>query len=201
MDELWKKLSPVAQGATKKFKRAGGFSGTDINPQWRMKRMTEVFGPVGVGWGYEIEDRWSETITQGDGEVTIAYVQVKAWWIHSQSESKEEIDRNYTGSQIGGTSMKRTPDESYKMAITDALGKCLAQIGLAAEVYLGEFDQPVDYATAQELQVVRDLIEKHQMTDLRRFLKAYSVSTVDELTSKQATNAAEMIRAKYEVKS
>ena len=159
MDEIWKELSPVAAGAAKRFKRAGGFSGTDINPQWRMKRMTEVFGPVGVGWGYEIEDRWSETITQGDGQVTIAYVQVKAWWVHSESETRES--RNYTGSQIGGTSMKRTPDESYKMAITDALGKCLAQLGLAAEVYLGEFDQPVDYATSQELDVVRAVSYTH----------------------------------------
>ena len=200
MDEIWKELSPVAAGAAKKFKRAGGFSGTDINPQWRMKRMTEVFGPVGLGWGYEIEDRWSETITQGDGQVTIAYVQLRAWWVDLNGDG-EKGNRRYTGSQIGGTSMKRTPDESYKMAITDALGKCLAQLGLAAEVYLGEFDQPVDYATSQELDVVRELIEKHQMTDLRRFLKAYSVSTVEELTSSQAINAAEMIKAKYEVKA
>ena len=152
MDEIWKELSPVAAGAAKKFKRAGGFSGTDINPQWRMKRMTEVFGPVGLGWGYEIEDRWSETVTQGDGQVTIAYVQLKAWWVPADVVEKQPVERNYTGSQIGGTSMKRTPDESYKMAITDALGKCLAQLGLAAEVYLGEFDKPVDYASSDELK-------------------------------------------------
>ena len=23
---------------------------TDINPMWRIKRITEVFGPVGIGW-------------------------------------------------------------------------------------------------------------------------------------------------------
>ena len=28
----------------------GRFSGTDINPMWRIKKLTEVFGPAGFGW-------------------------------------------------------------------------------------------------------------------------------------------------------
>jgi len=33
---------------------------TDIKPQWRTEVMTEVFGPCGIGWSYEIEKLWSE---------------------------------------------------------------------------------------------------------------------------------------------
>lgn len=132
--ELWNKLRSVPESATKKYKRAGGFGGTQINPQWRLLRMTEVFGPVGVGWGYEVERVWSETI---DGK-TIAFAQVEAWY------ETERDGPNRTGQQVGGTDMTRTPDEAYKMAITDALGKCLAQIGLGADIYLGEFESGIE---------------------------------------------------------
>lgn len=41
--------------------RAGRLKGmSDVNPMWRMKRMTEIFGPVGFGWKYEIVKQWSE---------------------------------------------------------------------------------------------------------------------------------------------
>ena len=42
--------------------RAGRLKGmTDINPMWRMKRLTEIFGPVGFGWKYTIDRQWAET--------------------------------------------------------------------------------------------------------------------------------------------
>ncbi len=42
--------------------RAGRLKGmSDVNPMWRMKRMTEIFGPVGFGWKYEIVKQWTET--------------------------------------------------------------------------------------------------------------------------------------------
>lgn len=32
---------------------AGRLKGmTDINPMWRIKKLTELFGPCGVGWCY-----------------------------------------------------------------------------------------------------------------------------------------------------
>ena len=42
---------------------------TDINPMWRIKKLTEVFGVCGIGWKYEIVDRWIETAMAKD-EIT-----------------------------------------------------------------------------------------------------------------------------------
>ena len=39
----------VPKEALKAFNN-GRFSGTDINPMWRIKMLTEMFGPCGVGW-------------------------------------------------------------------------------------------------------------------------------------------------------
>lgn len=189
--ELWDQLAIVDKKATKDFKRAGGFKGTDINPQWRMKRMTEVFGPVGIGWGYEVEDRWAESFeNEGSGTETIAFVALKVWYL-------EEDKQVWTGQQIGGTATKWAKDEAYKQSITDALGKCFAQIGLGAEIYLGEFDNPVEYATSGEVDEIKALIDEHQITDLRRFFKQFGVSSIESLTSEQCRQATQMIKQKF----
>ena len=127
--DIWQSLSTTDKAYTKDFKRSGGFSGTDINAQWRLMRLTEVFGPVGIGWGYEIVERWREDI----GGEAYHFVTVRMWYLY-------EGEKYHTGEQIGGTHAKFAPDEGYKMAVTDAIGKCASQLGLGADVYLGQFD-------------------------------------------------------------
>lgn len=39
---------------------------TDINPMWRIKTMTEQFGPCGDGWWYTIDNLWTEAGAGGE---------------------------------------------------------------------------------------------------------------------------------------
>ena len=52
--------------------RLGGMS--DINPMWRIKTLTEQFGPCGIGWKYEISDKRLEH--GANGEIA-AFVDIK----------------------------------------------------------------------------------------------------------------------------
>jgi hypothetical protein len=131
---LWRELGITNPDYTKQFDR-GGFSGTMIDPTWRMLRMTEVFGPVGKGWGWEELDCRIEN--------GCVFIKVRAWYV-PPGGGGEVL---YTGPQWGGTELnaKRKTgvvanDEAFKMSSTDALGKCLLSIGMAADVYLGLFD-------------------------------------------------------------
>ncbi|HYD98849.1 MAG TPA: hypothetical protein VEH84_05665, partial [Alphaproteobacteria bacterium] len=132
---LWQKLQRTDPRATKPFTRSGGFRGTQIDPAWRLKIMTEVFGPVGQGWGYE-QLEW--TLVE-----RMVFICARVWYRHPDTD---EIC--YTGPQWGGTEIVRRrrdggespDDECFKMSMTDAIGKCMLQIGLAADVYLGQFD-------------------------------------------------------------
>ena len=48
--EVYNKVRQVPQNAQKQI-QAGRLKGmTDINPQWRIEKLTEVFGPCGIGW-------------------------------------------------------------------------------------------------------------------------------------------------------
>lgn len=126
---LWNELRSTPPEYTKEFKKAGGFSGKSIDPVYRIRRLTERFGPCGKGWGFVQEDQWSDA---GSGAY-IVYVRGHLWYML-------DGERYQTCSHTGGTDTSRTPDEAYKMAETDALGKCCVDIGLAVDVYMGEHD-------------------------------------------------------------
>ena len=133
--EFWNALKRTDPKATKPFQRAGGFRGTQIDPAWRLQMMPEVFGPVGKGWGYE-QLEW--TIAE-----RMVFICCRVWYVDPQTGEK-----NFTGPQWGGTEMvrrnrdgtERPDDECFKMSMTDAIGKCMLQVGLAADIYLGQFD-------------------------------------------------------------
>ena len=48
--DIYEKVREVPENAQKKI-IAGRIKGfTDINPMWRIKALTEQFGPCGIGW-------------------------------------------------------------------------------------------------------------------------------------------------------
>jgi len=161
MSTIWKRLFKTDSRFTKEFRRAGGFSGTDINPTYRMAVMTEEFGPCGLGWGWNIEDRWSEQF----GDRCYAFVQCSIWY--KLDYGSEEVICT-TGSQIGGTEYGRTPDEAYKMAVTDAIGKCMTSLGLSADIYMQQYDS------------------KYQREDVYTGQKEYDINWATELLSSAA---------------
>lgn len=128
--DLYQELRPCPKEALKGFKKRGGFSGSSIDAQWRIRRLTEVFGPCGTGWGFTVTNRWSE---EADG-MKWAFVSGFVWYIDGDGEKRHAIE------VTGGTDMAGAVDEAYKKSETDALGKSAASIGLAASVYEGSFD-------------------------------------------------------------
>ena len=53
--------------------RLKGFS--DINPMWRIKALTEEFGPCGIGWYYTVDKQWLEEC----GDETVAFVNISLY--------------------------------------------------------------------------------------------------------------------------
>src|SRR5689334_15352383 len=110
---LWNALKRTDPKATKPFQRAGGFRGTQIDPAWRLQMMTEIFGPIGKGWGYE-QLEW--TVAE-----RMVFICCRVWYVDPQTGEK-----HFTGPQWGGTEMvrrnrdgtERPDDECFKMSMT-----------------------------------------------------------------------------------
>ena len=71
--KIWHHAETTPPEMTKSFKRAGGFSGTSINQIYLAQKATEIFGPCGINWGYEIVD---EKIVDGVSENQNGFVRL-----------------------------------------------------------------------------------------------------------------------------
>lgn len=126
---------------------AGRLKGkTDINPMWRIKALTEMFGPVGEGWWYTVDKIWSE---EGNAGERCAFVQISLYY------KKEDGQTSFPVIGIGGNMLVAketkglyTSDECYKMALTDAISVACKEIGIGADVYW-QADR-TKYSSAQE---------------------------------------------------
>ena len=122
----------VPQDAQKSFNN-GRFKGTDINPMWRIKKLTEAFGPAGIGWYTELADKWLDSVD----EETVCSVAINLY-VKVDGEWSKPI-YGIGGSKIL-TQEKRGPyadDEAYKKAYTDAISVACKALGMGADIYWG----------------------------------------------------------------
>lgn len=112
---------------------AGRLKGmTDINPLWRLAKLTELFGPCGIGWKYIITRR--EMVSGANNEIS-CFVDVDLYyrWEDAWSEAVPGTGgSSYVASERNGL---YTSDECYKMALTDALSVACKALGIGADVY------------------------------------------------------------------
>ena len=117
----------------KKLIQAGNIKGfTDINPMWRIKTLTEQFGPCGFGWYSEITKQWLEA--GEDGKVA-AFCNINLY-VKWGGEWSKPIQG--TGGSAFVNLFKGSPatsDEAYKMAYTDAISVACKSLGIGADVY------------------------------------------------------------------
>lgn len=128
---IYEKCREVPESA-KKTIGAGRLKGkTDINPMWRIKKLTEIFGPCGIGWYYDVDKKWTE---EAGGEIA-AFVDINLY-IKSGGEWSKPI--HGTGGSMLAANEKgglHLSDECYKMATTDAISVACKQLGIGADVY------------------------------------------------------------------
>jgi hypothetical protein len=131
--ELWEQFRSVPDEAKKKI-TAGNLRGkSDINPVWRIKKLTEMFGPVGFGWYTETIKEWTEPAANGE----IAYfIRINLYYKYNGEWSKpiEGEGGNMLVNNFPNAGMK-TNDEALKMAKTDAISVACKSLGIAADVY------------------------------------------------------------------
>lgn len=130
--DLFERVRAVPAEAKKKIS-GGRLNGmTDINPMWRIKKLTEEFGPCGVGWYPKIIRTWFDE--GADGE-TIANMEILLFVKYGDTWSE-----GFPG--IGGSKFVSkekngyyTDDECYKKAFTDAISVACKLLGFGADVY------------------------------------------------------------------
>ena len=130
---IYEKARQVPKTALKQI-YGGRLKGmSDINPMFRIKRITEIFGPCGFGWKYEIVKQWLEP----QGVEVKCFTQINLY-IKMNGEWSEPIPgvggAGFVDKEKNGTFVN---DECFKMSLTDALSVAMKALGVAADVYWG----------------------------------------------------------------
>ena len=130
--EIYNKVRQVPPEALSQIKGGRQSGKSSINPMWRIKTLTEQFGPVGIGWYIEVIKK---EILVGGNEEQSAFVD-----IHLYVKNGDEWSKPIYGT--GGSSFVAkesrglyTSDECYKMALTDAISVACKHLGIGADVY------------------------------------------------------------------
>lgn len=187
--------------------KAGRLEGfTDINPMWRIKRLTEIFGPCGIGWWYTVENKWKEEASTGEVK---AFVDINLYY-----KDPETGEPSHGIPGTGGSSFlaneKKGPyvsDECYKMALTDAISVAAKALGIGADVYYEKdrtkYTVPVERGTKKEVAIpafkggfmdeakLKDLLE---LAAALNWTEQYLVTAISKKFGKQP---AELTESEY----
>lgn len=160
--KIWRSVMRTDPRYTKDLAGAG-FEGTSINAEYMIMRATEIFGPIGTGWGFEVmEDRMlagapmSEAIYEDkkfvgnrllrDGDGTLITeknhsIKIKFWYA-IEGDIRGEVEAYGATKYLYKTKHGITCDgEAQKKSLTDAIKKALSLLGFSADVWLGLYDQ------------------------------------------------------------
>jgi len=137
MNEMYKRFENPPEDALKEI-GAGRLKGmTDINPQWRIECLTELFGLCGQGWYTKITEQ--KIVDGADGEkvaitnIELYYLTDNGWSMPIQATGGSKLVANEKSGAY-------TSDEAFKMAYTDALSVACKMIGIAGKIYRGQYN-------------------------------------------------------------
>lgn len=151
---LWNQVEKTDPAATKAA-TVSGQKITSISGQHMIKRATEMFGPVGIGWGWTVVDERFDQggqIRNDKGEILgneVGHtIRIRLWF--EQDGKRGEVE------QYGCTPFAykskwgvTTDTEAPKKSLTDAIKKALAMLGFSADIFLGLYDDR-DYVAERE---------------------------------------------------
>lgn len=170
--ESWNRLATVPPCNLKTITFGALKGKSDINPQWRYKAMTEVYGSCGIEWSHRLVQ---STIVDGANGEKLIYLEVAV---------KLKDGEEFTG--MGGDKIiskdkngLRSNDEAFKMAYTDALGTALKYLGVASEIYEGNYDGSKYSESTDATEVPLVLINSDQVSELQALLLETNIDPME----------------------
>jgi hypothetical protein len=145
---LWRLVEKTPLDQTKPI-TGKSYQGTSPKPHYLVRKATETFGPVGIGWGFTIEN---ERIEEGAGGERMHIARVKVWyeWNGKRGEVEHIGGTQFSGIRSSGKPF--TDEDAPKKSVTDALIKALSMIGFAGDIFIGLYDDSKYVAELREDQ-------------------------------------------------
>lgn len=146
--KVWSQVDKTDPQYTKKA-NVGGQNITSLSGTAMIMKATEVFGPAGIGFGWNItEERFDQGheifVGEGDKRESLGFevnhtVKISFWFM--LDGQRGEIEQyGCTRYQYKSKNGMLVDGEAPKKSLTDAIKKALSMLGFSADVFLGMFD-------------------------------------------------------------
>lgn len=132
--DIWNKYADIDPKFTKKI-TGKPYQGTSPSPQYIIKCLTDMFGPVGKGFGWTVEREEFQPL----GEEILHWCRIRFWWTDGDTIASFE-SYGQTKALMKTKSGLMSDEDAPKKSLTDAIVKAASQIGVAANIFLGRWD-------------------------------------------------------------
>lgn len=113
------------------------YKGNSPKPYWIVERLTDEFGPCGIGWGFRVVDERMERLAEAE----ILHVARVMFWYELDGKRGEFEQIGQTRAMYAKSSGGLMVDEDApKKSVTDALVKCASYLGFAGDIFSGMWD-------------------------------------------------------------
>ncbi len=189
---IYEAVKAVPENAMKPI-RGGRLNGkTDINPMWRIKVLTEQFGPCGIGWYYKVTKQWFEEY----GEEVAAFVNIE---LYIKVDGEWSMPIFGVGGNMFAEKEKsgiHVSDECFKMATTDAISVACKQLGIGADVYWDKDKTKYDSGNIEMdprlIPVVNELTRIGY--SINSVCKTYKLNSIDEISDLQIKDFLQKVK-------
>ena len=175
---------------------------SSITPMWRIKKLTEEFGPAGFGWYTEIVRTWTEASESGEMAVFVdihLFVKKDGEWskpIYGNGGNRLVAnEKKYeNGQQVY---IPYLDDDAYKKAYTDAISVAAKALGVGADVYFEKDKGKYASETKPVSEPVAQAPSKPVLSSKGRDWRAAVAFTASQTDTAEVIS--EKIRSKYDI--
>lgn len=182
--KLWESVCVTDPAAVKPI-TGKQYRGNSPKPYWIIQRATEVFGPVGIGWGINVKSERFERISDTD----VLHVAVVSVWYVLDGKRSESWD------QMGGTKAAymtskgalMVDEDAGKKSVTDAMVKCFSMAGFAGDIFSGMWDDSkyVEWAAEETERRVAPRLSDDQVSEIAALVAGRDVEAFMAWISKK----------------
>ena len=133
---LWRKVLVTDPKAVKPI-TGKQYSGNSPKPYWIVERLTDEFGPCGIGWGFSIVNERFERFSDTD---TLHVAVVRFWYVLDGTRGELEQVGQTKASYLSAKDKFVLDEDAPKKSVTDALVKCASYLGFAGDIFSGRWD-------------------------------------------------------------
>lgn len=165
--KLWSAVEKTDPAATKGAK-VNGQQITSISGQHMIMKATEMFGPMGIGWGVKVlDDRLDQggEIRNDKGDVIgheVGHVIKILLWYEVDGKRGEVESYGCTPFTYKSKWGITTDTEAPKKSLTDATKKALSMLGFSADIFLGMYDDR-DYVAERQAEAALEQAENKEV--------------------------------------